>query len=108
MFYDPALVQAFTNADEKYSYEPESVAKCFKQHTETVGDVLRRTEGKPPVDQMREYQTFLLGAIQDTSIVGIYSSFHDVAAYTLGYDHEDTVRLVYMFCLSQPLTHFGS
>ena len=60
-------------------------------------------EGEHPLVQTQKYQTYLLGTLQDTAIVGIYSSFHDYATYTLGYKHPETIRLNYMFCASPPL-----
>ncbi|KAF7973846.1 hypothetical protein HWV62_14138 [Athelia sp. TMB] len=98
IFWDPIIVEPFENADEKFSYEPEEAKKDFTRHTETVAQVMREVEGEHPLVQTRKYQTYLLGTLQDTAIVGIYSFFHDYATYTLGYKHPETIRLNYMFC----------
>jgi RNA-dependent RNA polymerase len=96
VFYDPDIVKNFQNADEKYSYEPKGLAVNFSQNTDKVADVLERIRGESPISQLQELQKFLLGAIRDTSMVGKYSSYHDHAIYTLGYNHPETIRLNYM------------
>lgn len=96
VFYDPDIVNSFQNADEKYSYEPEGLPESFSQNTEKVVDVLERIKEDSPISQVQQIQKFLLGAIRDTSMVGKYSSYHDHAIYTLGYNHPETIRLSYM------------
>ena len=50
-------------------------------------------------DLIPQLQSFLLGGLRDISSVGKYSNFHDMAIYTLGYAHEETIRLAYMYVM---------
>ena len=71
----------------------------FARVNEKVSEFLERPSSCPPIIRMHELQKYLLGQIRDTSIVGIYSGFHDVSTYKYGYSDERTWRLVYM-CVS--------
>ncbi|OBZ77597.1 hypothetical protein A0H81_02409 [Grifola frondosa] len=69
------------------------------KNTETVAEFLTRVpESAPAETQMYELQKYLLGALQDTSIVGTYSTWWENTIYKLGYAHEQTIFLAYMFC----------
>ncbi|KII91170.1 hypothetical protein PLICRDRAFT_696285 [Plicaturopsis crispa FD-325 SS-3] len=94
----PPIVQAFRNADLKYSFEPPEVAAAFSCDPEKVADLLQKIDAEPVQVQIQEVQKYLLGAIQDTSLVGIYSTLHEKTTYQLGYFHAVTIRLAYMFC----------
>ncbi|KZP15901.1 hypothetical protein FIBSPDRAFT_934919 [Athelia psychrophila] len=54
----------------------------------------RLADGSQATGKLQEY---LLGGIQATSVVGVYSAFHDYAMYALGYTHPETITLTYMF-----------
>lgn len=86
----------FTNAPLGFSEEPENMRSHFSQHVETAKDFLERTSTLDKAAKTREIQIPLLGAIRDTSVIGKYSSFHELAGYTLGYRHPETIRLAYM------------
>jgi hypothetical protein len=62
-----------------------------------VSEWLERTSSLSQTARLHELQIYLLGQIRDTSIVGIYSGFHDVSTYKYGYADERTWRLVYMY-----------
>ena len=95
LIYNLDIVNAFINADLKFSVEPENFADNFESHTETVSDVLCRA-GTSPTAINRELQRYLGGDRQDPTLIGKYSSWHDQAVYVLGYDHAVTIRLVYL------------
>ena len=95
LIYDLDIVNAFINADPKFSVEPENFADNFESNTETVFDVLRRA-GTSPTAINRELQRYLGGDRQDPTLIGKYSTWHDQAIYVLGYDHAATIRLVYL------------
>ena len=86
----------FVNADLRHSHEPEDVAACFDCEQGTVSEFLNRMGPRPAEEQILALQKVLLSTIRDGSVVGKYSSFHECAAYHLGYDHERTIHLAYM------------
>ncbi|KAJ3515971.1 hypothetical protein NLJ89_g1430 [Agrocybe chaxingu] len=98
--YQPELVNLFKNADERFSNPPKDIEKYFKPHNEQVVAFQERNAGLPVEEQIRELQKFLLGTVRDTTIVGKYSNYHEMALYTLGYCHRETIRLAYMFCMT--------
>jgi hypothetical protein len=94
--WDPEIVGPFKPADLKHADEPRSVAPGFSAVNESVSDFLARTGSQPGSAKLREVQSILLANIRDSSVVGMYSNFHENAIYHLGLDHPDTVRLAYM------------
>ncbi|CAA7259841.1 unnamed protein product [Cyclocybe aegerita] len=98
--YQPELVNLFKNADERFSNPPKDIEKYFKPHNEQVVAFQERTAALPVEEQIRELQKFLLSTVRDTTIVGKYSNYHEMALYTLGYCHKETIRLAYMFCMT--------
>jgi hypothetical protein len=95
VIWTPKIVEAFTNADEKYSIEPEGLDRCFSRDNEKVDAFLQRFACQPPEEKVFAMQQFLLGSLRDTSAVGVYSIMHDNAIHSLGYSHPRTVRLAY-------------
>lgn len=88
------LVGAFSNAP--FTEVPARFEqKNFKKEVELVDDFKKRVKPYPSQQSQQAFQHVLLLGLADTK-VGIYSSFHDVAVYALGYNHPDTVRLGYM------------
>lgn len=61
-----------------------------------VTTFLEKIEKFSEGEKIRAFQGHLLGSIRNMSVVGKYSTFHDIATYTLGYSHPDTIRLAYM------------
>ncbi|KAI6113975.1 hypothetical protein EV401DRAFT_2102026, partial [Pisolithus croceorrhizus] len=76
---------------------PFDLPSNFNRNSCAVSDLVKEYELHPSVAEAR-IQSFLLGGLQLNTQVGMYSNFHDVATYTLGYSHTETIRLAYMFC----------
>ncbi|KAG0708740.1 RNA dependent RNA polymerase-domain-containing protein [Suillus ampliporus] len=97
--WQPSIVSHFNNADLRYSYPPVNfLEKNFHKNTLRVDEFLEQHQGMKIDDFIPHLQSFLLGGLRDISSVGRYSNLHDLAVYTLGYGHDDTIRLAYMFC----------
>ncbi|KAK7019017.1 dimethylaniline monooxygenase [Favolaschia claudopus] len=106
VIWDKEIVDAFTNADEKYSIEPKGVNQCFEQTAKTVGEFIRENGGKSPAVKASMLQEYLLGSLRDPSAVGQYSGMHDNSVVKQGYSHPNSIRLAYLFCkiLDSPKT----
>ncbi|KAG5653736.1 hypothetical protein H0H81_010993 [Sphagnurus paluster] len=107
VIWSKEIVEPFKNADEKHSKPPEGLDTCFTSvGNDKVNEFIERTGKLTPLEQTRETQKYLLGALRDPSAIGRYSIMHDTAVYSLGYDHPRTVRLAYKFCnvLDSPKT----
>jgi RNA-dependent RNA polymerase len=94
--WQPSIVSHFNNADLKYSHPPDNLFENFHKNTLRVDDFLEQHQGSQLDDLIPRLQSFLLGGLRDISSVGKYSNLHDVAVYTLGYAHNETIRLAYM------------
>ncbi|KAH7915886.1 RNA dependent RNA polymerase-domain-containing protein [Hygrophoropsis aurantiaca] len=97
--WDPTIVKPFTNANLRYSHPPPNfIADNFVQNSlraKTFWDDHKHTAPECIIAGM---QPFLLSGLRDTSLVGRYSNFHDLAMYLKGYSDPETIRLAYMFC----------
>lgn len=89
-------MSAFKNAPLRYSSAPKDLLDNFKKETSPVSEIVEK-HGSHPATMELQIQSFLLGGLQDQSLVGKYSNFHDVATYTMGYGHPETIRLAYMW-----------
>ncbi|KAF9268058.1 hypothetical protein L218DRAFT_892734 [Marasmius fiardii PR-910] len=101
LIYDPSLVDGFKNADIKFADPRNDIERDnFSKHTETVSQLLERTKPtkEQPLARMHALQEYLLGGLENMSLVGEYSNMHDYATYVLGYTHKETIRLAHMFC----------
>ena len=101
--WQPELVAPFKNAPLKYSNPPANIDSYFSRENEEVKTFQHKIATISVHNKIRQLQHHLLGAVRDTSIVGKYSGFHEMAIYTLGYSHQETIRLAYMcdfFCLN--------
>ncbi|KAG1767262.1 RNA dependent RNA polymerase-domain-containing protein [Suillus occidentalis] len=96
--WQPSIVSHFKNADLKYANPPDNLSENFHKNTLRVDDFLEQHQGSKFDDLIPRLQSFLLGGLRDISSVGKYSNLHDVAVYTIGYAHSETIRLAYMFC----------
>lgn len=98
LIWDPTLVDPFVNAPLKYgdTADDEFTEKNFKADNISAQDFMKKIADMPEVQQIREYQAHLLGAIQDTSVVGMYSNLHVNSTYHLGYRDPKTIRLAHM------------
>lgn len=111
VFADPALVDAFSNAE--LVSEPSSVREGFEEEIETVAAFMKRVD---PTTMDIEICKKVLTGLTDGK-VGIYSDMHDVAyvatiyhlkvsksniftpnfsTYVNGYNDPETIRLAYM------------
>ena len=75
------------------------MAACFSSTdgNEKVQEFVERTAAWSHLERTLVMQTYLLGALRDTSVVGKYSSMHDNAIYSLGYSNPRTVKLAYKY-----------
>lgn len=96
MFYGYEIISSFQPADLKFSHEPHNVADAFSKVNEKVPVFKERISPLHEDEKLKEIQRYLLGAIRNTSIIGTYSTFHDNATYHFGYDHKNTIYLVYV------------
>ncbi|KAL4070840.1 RNA dependent RNA polymerase-domain-containing protein [Scleroderma citrinum] len=95
--WQPAIVSAFKNAPLQYSFPPKDLPDNFKKDKAHASDLLEKHGSRPAALESR-LQAFLIRGLQDQTLVGKYSNFHDIAIYILGYAHPETIRLAYMFC----------
>ncbi|KIO08385.1 hypothetical protein M404DRAFT_997314 [Pisolithus tinctorius Marx 270] len=95
--WQPTIVTSFKNAPLHHSFPPGDLLSNFNRDGCSVSDLIKEHEFHPSMTGAR-IQSFLLGGLQSNTLVGKYSNFHDVAIYTLGYNHKETIRLAYMFC----------
>ncbi|CCM00780.1 uncharacterized protein FIBRA_02822 [Fibroporia radiculosa] len=99
VFWKRELVSAFVNADPKFLQEPPGVQFCLSKNTETVAQYLAHTPLNGPKEKIIcELQAYLLGSLQDSAMVGIYSTWWENSIYASGYCHPTTIFLAYMFC----------
>ena len=96
VIFQPEVVEAFKEPPLHYSHPPD-IEECFKRDKEDVVKFLARVAPEDEAFEIHELQEYLLGAVRDTSVVGKYSNFHGAATYTLGYTHQETIRLAYMY-----------
>lgn len=94
--WQPELVAPFKNASLEHSVPPSNIKSYFARENEEVQAFQNKTANISVNNKIRQFQHYLLGAVRDTSIVGKYSTFHEIAIYTLGYAHPETIRLAYM------------
>ncbi|KZV89474.1 hypothetical protein EXIGLDRAFT_146649 [Exidia glandulosa HHB12029] len=81
--FDPALVDPFFNDprdDHMMDVSPEFMAKYFERHTEDLSTMLT-----PQWFDIDTLEGIMLGACDDRSKIGHYSSMHELAQCTKGY-----------------------
>ena len=95
--WEPSIVEQFSNADPKFMDPPTCLQDHFNIKNETVTEFLQRVPPTSPVNsQINELQKVLLVPLSDVHSVGIYSTMHENAMYSLGYSHPTTVLLAWM------------
>jgi RNA-dependent RNA polymerase len=95
IIWQPEIVQPFRNSDPKYASSPEGIMDDLQKGNKPMKNFLDR---KLKPDKIAEELTpFLLGGLQDTSLVGTYSNWHLISTYRNGYDHPETIRLAWMW-----------
>ncbi|KIM46105.1 hypothetical protein M413DRAFT_16853 [Hebeloma cylindrosporum] len=97
--WQPELVEAFNNAPLHFSEPPADIKKYFARENEEVATFQKKIATISEENKIHQLQKWLLGAVRDTTVVGKYSTFHEISTYLYGYDHPDTIRLAYMFCM---------
>jgi RNA-dependent RNA polymerase len=97
VIFQPEIVEPFKESPLHYSEAPPDIKKYFKRENVEVVTFLHKVTHLDDAAKIQELQGHLLGAIRDSSVVGRYSIFHDIATYTLGYAHHETIRLAYMY-----------
>jgi RNA-dependent RNA polymerase len=96
--WDTNFVEPFVNADLKYSLPPPGIQENnFKKRNVKVEELIKENPEAAPNIRIREIQEFSLAALQDTSLVGKYSNFHQNSTYINGYNHPTTIELAYMY-----------
>jgi RNA-dependent RNA polymerase len=90
-------VETFKEAPLHYSVAPPDIKKYFQRENVEVVAFLNTVAHWDDAAKINKLQEYLLGAARDGTVVGKYSTFHDVATYTLGYTHAETIRLAYMY-----------
>ncbi|KAG5220575.1 RNA dependent RNA polymerase-domain-containing protein [Salix suchowensis] len=98
LIWQPEVVEHFINASLHFSIEPPEVKAAFFKEKKTVTDFLEETRASSPEETQLKLQQYLLGALNQPSLVGQYSNFHLNSIYVNGYQHPETIRLAYMFC----------
>ncbi|KAF8522755.1 RNA dependent RNA polymerase-domain-containing protein [Hysterangium stoloniferum] len=95
------LVGPFNNAELQPIKPSENHEDDFERSANESVEEFRRRAGSFSVgDRIKEVQNVLLASLRSASIVGMYSTWHDNAIYSLGYDHPETRRLAFMFTTS--------
>ncbi|TBU26167.1 RNA dependent RNA polymerase-domain-containing protein [Dichomitus squalens] len=100
VFWDPDIVNAFHIPDPRvFAVEPPMVRACLQKNTAMVTEYLSQIPSTASEEfKIYSLQKYLLGALQDKSLVGQYSTWWENSTYANGYNHRDTIFLAYMFC----------
>lgn len=97
--WQPSIVEQFCNADPKFMDPPICLQDHFNTKNETVTEFLQRIPPTSPTDtQICEAQEVFMSPLLDVHAVGIYSTMHENAMYSLGYSHPTTILLAWIFC----------
>lgn len=94
VFRDPEIVRHFSN--KPLTVSTKDWTEAFVKKVESVHSFCSRTASMSPADAMRAYEVHILADLVSPQ-KGLYSMFHDNAVAKIGYSHEDTVRLAYIF-----------
>jgi RNA-dependent RNA polymerase len=95
--WQPSIVEPFSNADPKFMDPPTCLQDHFNIKNETVTEFMQRVPPTSPIDtQIHELQEVLMSPLSDVHAVGIYSTMHENAMYSLGYKHPTTTLLAWM------------
>ena len=108
-FWEPDLTTPFQCASPKFANEPECVKEYMTRSDETVNTFLNRRQSMRS-DQpiMAALQSYLLGPLRNTSLVGKYSKCWENSIYMNGYSHDETVRLAYMYVYFYGKVHLSN
>lgn len=99
VMWNPEMVSSFTNADDSYADPPTGLEAGFTKSAETGAHFLRSLEGLSLEQRTQRYQHYLLGGLQDPSLIGQYSTMHDNAIYMLGYGSSEAKDMGYTYAI---------
>ncbi|KAF6745697.1 RNA dependent RNA polymerase-domain-containing protein [Ephemerocybe angulata] len=94
VFRDPDIVRHFSH--KPLTVSTKDWTEAFVKKVESVHSFCSRTASMSPADAMRVYEVHILADLISPQ-KGLYSMFHDNAVAKIGYSHEDTLRLAYIF-----------
>ncbi len=98
VFWHPGFVANFRSADKRFADEPASLASCLHKVNESVQSFRERVPRTTPYkEQILEMQSYLLGSLKNASLVGTYNKFWEWSIFKNGYDHDETLRLAYLY-----------
>ena len=92
-FWQPTLVQKFRPADKEFADEPAELAGRLKVGTESVQEFEKRMMGASTETRIFELQRYLLGALHNPDLVGVYSNMWEDAVFMHGYDSKEAMLL---------------
>jgi RNA-dependent RNA polymerase len=93
--WEPELVAHFRQP-EIFDPPPGFKEKNFEVPSGRAQDNFNDIQHTPSISARQDKWVNLLMLSMTDSIVGIYSKFHENAAWELGYGHETTIRLGHM------------
>lgn len=99
VMWNPEMVSSFINANESYADPPDELEAGFTRSVETGIDFLKKLDGLNLEQRTQRYQYYLLGGLQDPSLIGQYSTMHDNAIYMCGYGSPEAVKMGYMYAI---------
>jgi RNA-dependent RNA polymerase len=99
VIWEPSIVNAFRNPDDKFADPPPGLDEAFEKDTMTVDEFLTGRKGPHDMDigMASDLRDYLLAALREPSLVGQYSVWHDTAVYRFGYESDEAWRLAYMY-----------
>ncbi|KIJ49639.1 hypothetical protein M422DRAFT_205121 [Sphaerobolus stellatus SS14] len=93
IIWEPSVVESFKVPDSKFADPPEKFDEAFEQNTMTVAEFLKSDQ-----NSTLGLSHYTLSALNDSSLIGQYFTFYEVAVYKFGYESSEAWRLAYMFC----------
>lgn len=87
------LVEQFTGSP--LCKGPSNLSEFFERKVEHVRDFDNRISNLPIKEAQQAFQEMFLLGLAETR-VGLYSKYHDVAVYRVGYGSQEAIHLAYM------------
>ncbi|KAF5368475.1 hypothetical protein D9758_002293 [Tetrapyrgos nigripes] len=94
MTWCPEIVKPFRK--KSLTVPPPGLEDDFEAEIETIPDFRNRLASMPLRNRQRAFQKSFLSGLTRVN-VGMYSLFHDIAAWRWGLDSQKTTRLAYIF-----------
>lgn len=92
--WEPSIVEQF-RPPKVVDKPDEFEIKNFEKDVESVTSFHDRLVHSSQEEAHKSFLQAVLRSLDDGH-VGMYSRYHSYAAYTLGYSHDETIRLAYM------------